>query len=391
MWRSNLAKMKFKLKEGDEVFVYGAINLYVPRGEFKLIATEITPSGIGELQLAFERLKEELEKLGYFKEELKKPLPRFPKRVAIITSKTGAAIEDMKRVASKRWKLTEFYLFDTLVQGEGAAEDIAKNIKRADNFRFEDGKGFDIIIIGRGGGSKEDLWAFNERVVADAVFEANTPIVSAVGHEIDFLISDFVADVRAATPSNAIEIILPDKDEILQTIARMYDMFEARYINILQKKEAILKNLKEVFFVKSPINKIEEAKKEIDVLSDGFRSLIKVVISKKEMNLDGLKREIKIKSPKEKVNKLEGEIRMLKEFFNKKSLNILESKIKEVEFLKNSFSISDPRKKEKVGFAEIVKDGKRIAIENLQVNDEVYLQNTKTKLKTKIIGREDVL
>jgi len=205
MWRSNLSKLKFRLKEGEKVYVYGAISLYIPRGEYKIIATNIEPIGIGALQKAFEQLKEELKKLGYFDKNRKKPIPKFPKRIAIITSATSAALQDMLRVAKKRWLLTEFYLFDVLVQGEGASEDIAMKIKMADEFVFKDGKGFDLIIVGRGGGSKEDLWAFNERVVADAIFFANTPIISAVGHEIDYLISDFVADKRAATPSNAIE------------------------------------------------------------------------------------------------------------------------------------------------------------------------------------------
>jgi exodeoxyribonuclease VII large subunit len=222
MWRSNLKKLKFELKSGDEVFVYGAVNLYVPRGEYKLIATDIEPVGVGALQIAFERLKEELLKLGYFDESKKKSIPKFPKRIAIITSETSAALQDMLRIAKKRWLLSKFYLFNVLVQGEGAAEDIARKIEIADNFKFDDNRGFDLIIVGRGGGSKEDLWAFNERVVADAIFNAKTPIISAVGHEIDFLISDFVADKRAATPSNTIEIALPDKNEILMYIDEMF-------------------------------------------------------------------------------------------------------------------------------------------------------------------------
>ena len=247
MWRSNLSKMKFELKVGDKVLIYGAINLYVPRGEYKLIAQSIEPSGIGALQLAYERLKEELSKLGYFDEDRKKPLPKFPKKIAIVTSSTAAALQDMLRIANKRWRLTKFYLFNTLVQGEGAAEDIARKIKMADEFVFEDGSKFDLIIVGRGGGSKEDLWPFNERVVADAIFEAKIPIISAVGHEIDYLISDFVADKRAATPSNAIEIALPDSNEILMMIDDMINAFNFKFENILFKKEKQLKHLFEMF------------------------------------------------------------------------------------------------------------------------------------------------
>ena len=237
MWRSNLKKLKFELKSGDEVFVYGAVNLYVPRGEYKLIATDIEPVGVGALQIAFERLKEELLKLGYFDESKKKSIPKFPKRIAIITSETSAALQDMLRIAKKRWLLSKFYLFNVLVQGEGAAEDIARKIEIADNFKFDDNRGFDLIIVGRGGGSKEDLWAFNERVVADAIYKASTPIISAVGHEIDYLISDFVADKRAATPSNAMEIALPDKNEILMFLDEKFKELFNLMSNIFAKKD----------------------------------------------------------------------------------------------------------------------------------------------------------
>ncbi len=254
MWKSNLSKLKFKIKPGEKILVYGAISLYVPRGEYKLIAQSIEPSGIGALQLAYEQLKEELSKLGYFDEERKKPLPKFPKKIAIVTSSTAAALADMLRVANKRWRLTKFYLFNTLVQGENAAEDIARKIKMADNYVFEDGNGFDLIIVGRGGGSKEDLWPFNERAVADAIFEAKTPVISAVGHEIDYLISDFVADKRAATPSNAIEIALPDGNEILMYIDEMINAINYKMQNILSKKEKNLLHLFEIFKANS-INK----------------------------------------------------------------------------------------------------------------------------------------
>ena len=243
MWRSNLKKLKFELKSGDEVFVYGAVNLYVPRGEYKLIATDIEPVGVGALQIAFERLKEELLKLGYFDESKKKSIPKFPKRIAIITSETSAALQDMLRIAKKRWLLSKFYLFNVLVQGEGAAEDIARKIEIADNFKFDDNRGFDLIIVGRGGGSKEDLWAFNERVVADAIYKASTPIISAVGHEIDYLISDFVADKRAATPSNAMEIALPDKNEILMFLDEKFKELFNLMNNIFDRKEKELKFL----------------------------------------------------------------------------------------------------------------------------------------------------
>ncbi|WP_236619503.1 exodeoxyribonuclease VII large subunit [Lebetimonas sp. JH369] len=286
MWRSNLSRMKFKLTEGEKVLVYGAVNIYVPRGEYKLIAQSITPSGIGALQKAYEQLKEELKNLGYFDEKNKKPLPKFPKRIAIVTSRTAAALQDMLRIAKKRWLLSEFYLFNTLVQGDGAPGDIAMKIKMADEYIFDDGKGFDLIILGRGGGSREDLWAFNERIVADAIFKAKTPVISGVGHEIDYLISDFVADKRAATPSNAMEIALPDKNEILLSIDEMMESFNYKINQILQKKEKILIHTKELFISNSPVKKFDMRLDEIRVLQKNFYILTDGILRKKENDFD---------------------------------------------------------------------------------------------------------
>jgi exodeoxyribonuclease VII large subunit len=390
MWRSNLLKMKFKLKEGDKVYVYGAVNLYVPRGEYKVIATSIEPSGIGALQLAFERLKEELKALGYFDESKKKPIPKFPKRIALITSATGAALQDMLRIAKKRWLLSEFYLFNTLVQGEMAAEDIAKNIKKADSFRFEDGKGFDLIIIGRGGGSKEDLWAFNERVVADAIYEANTPLISAVGHEIDYLISDFVADKRAATPSNAMEIALPDKNELLMNIDEMLGSFEYKLLHILQKKEKELNNLKELFEMNSIESRLNELKKEINFLKEQFDVGIKNVLDKKENEIKNLFALFSVNSPLKKIKQYEEEISFLHKNFIYLTNEILNKKEKEVNLLKNAFESLNPKKREKEGFGEIVKNGRRIPLSKIEIDDIFFIENTTVSVKVKALDKKGV-
>jgi len=409
MWRSNLAKMKFKLKEGDKVLVYGAVNLYVPRGEYKVIAQSIEPSGIGALQLAFERLKEELQNLGYFDEDKKKPLPKFPKKIAIITSSTAAALQDMLRIAKKRWLLSEFYLFNTLVQGEGAAADIARNIKRADEYVFEDGSKFDLIIVGRGGGSKEDLWAFNERVVADAIYAAKTPIISAVGHEIDYLISDFVADKRAATPSNAMEIALPDKNEILMAIDEMMDEFMYKTSHIIQKKEKVLSHLIELFEQNSLEKKIEMKLKEIDMLKNKFEYLTKSILDDKNLSLESIKSAFFASSPKNRIKKHEDEIELIKksltssmseilkikenliptkEEFAKRAINLLLVKEKELNSLKNSYKLANPKNREKKGFGEVVKNNKRIALEDLQKDDIFNLQNTSTIITAKVLDKK---
>ncbi|WP_456479603.1 exodeoxyribonuclease VII large subunit [Nautilia sp.] len=387
MWRSNLARMKFRLKEGEKVYVYGALSVYVPRGEYKIIAQSIEPSGIGALQKAYEQLKEELGRLGYFDESKKKPVPKFPKRIAIVTSATGAALQDMLRIAGKRWQLTEIYLFNALVQGDGAAEDIAMKIKLADEFVFEDGSGFDLIIIGRGGGSKEDLWPFNERAVADAVYNASTPIISAVGHEIDYLISDFVADVRAATPSNAMEIALPDKNEILLTLDEMKNAFVYKISHLIQKKERELIHIKELLNASSPVKKLDMKLQECELLLKRFNHSYLNRIQKKEKELDELKNILFLLSPAMKINSFEKEIELLKSTFKNKTAQIISSKEKELTNLKNAYETLNPKKREKKGFAEITRNGKRIDLKELQIGDVFDVSNAEILIKSKALGR----
>ena len=385
MWRSNLSKMKFKIKEGDKILVYGAISLYMPRGEYKLIAQNIEPSGIGALQKAYEELKAELKNLGYFDESKKKPLPRFPKKIAIVTSATAAALQDMLRVANKRWRLTKFYLFNTLVQGEEAAGDIAKKIKMADEFRFEDGSGFDLIIAGRGGGSKEDLWPFNERVVAEAIFNANTPVISAVGHEVDYLISDFVADKRAATPSNAMEIALPDSNEILMNIDEMMNAFNYKTGNILYKKEKNLNHLKEMFEANSIEKKLDMKLENIKMMKMKFFNEMRVVLNKKSNEIEILKNEFNALSPKSRLEKTQKEIEILKKEFKNVCKNKIFTKENEVNSLRNAFEMLNPEKREGI---DISKNGKKIRLSNLEINDIFEVVNTKRKVTSKVLKIE---
>jgi len=380
MWRSNLSKLKFKIKPGEKVLVYGAINLYVPRGEYKLIAQSIEPSGIGALQLAYEQLKEELSKLGYFDESRKKPLPKFPKKIAIITSSTAAALQDMLRIAKKRWRLTKFYLFNTLVQGEMAAEDIARKIKMADEYVFEDGSKFDVIIVGRGGGSKEDLWPFNERVVADAIFKAKTPIISAVGHEIDYLISDFVADKRAATPSNAMEIALPDSNDILIMIDEMINLFNFKYENILFKKEKQLKHLLEIFEANSIDKRLNLYLENIHILKNKLFNEMKALLNVKQNKIDLLKNELAALSPKNRLDKVLKENEIVKIQYKKAMENIFYKKKKELESLENAFNMLNPKKREKEGFAQVIKNGAKIPLNKIKKGDMFEVVNTDVKI-----------
>lgn len=335
MFKGNTKYLKFELENGQKVNITANITVFVPRGNYQLLCTKIEPDGVGSLALAFEQLKVKLEAKGYFDKSIKKPLPKFPKKIAIVTSPTGAAIEDIKKVASARWSLCELILIPTLVQGVGSVEDISRNIVFADSLNC------DIIVVGRGGGSIEDLWSYNSEMVADAIFNAKTPIISSVGHEIDYLISDFVADIRAATPSNAMEIALPSREEYLLYIDSLRDGFSLNLKNIFSKKEEELRNLKLHFEQNSISSKLFFVESQIKLLKEQF--------------FQSLNQKFQIAS------------------------NILEN-------LKSNYSLNNPATRQKDGFVELSRDKKIINLSLLKIDDIVELQSIDTIAECKIIS-----
>lgn len=217
MFRGSNQNLRFEVQNGMKVIGVGRLSVYPPRGSYQIVLSRMEPDGLGALQLAFEQLKAKLEKEGLFAPERKKKLPKFPRRIGVITSSSGAAIRDILNVLNRRFAGLHLLIYSVKVQGEGAAEEIAEAIRHLNEF-FPD---IDVMIVGRGGGSLEDLWPFNEEIVARAIFDSQIPIISAVGHEIDFTIADFVADVRAPTPSAAAELVVADKQETLKHLAHL--------------------------------------------------------------------------------------------------------------------------------------------------------------------------
>ena len=213
MFKGSAMRLRFRPENGMQVIAAGRISVYPRDGAYQLYCTGLSPEGVGDLSVAFEQLKEKLRKEGLFDEEHKKPLPKYPRRIAIVTSPAGAAVHDMIRILRRRYPIAKVLLLPVRVQGTEAPAEITGAIRYADRHRLAD-----IIITGRGGGSLEDLWAFNDERVARAIYEVETPVISAVGHEPDVAISDFVADRRASTPSNAAEIAVPDMEELLRTL-----------------------------------------------------------------------------------------------------------------------------------------------------------------------------
>ena len=358
MFRGNASRLRFRLEEGMKVIIDAAITLYTPRGEYQLNCFSIEPSGQGALAFAFEQLKNKLMQMGYFASERKKTLPKFPKRVALITSATGAALQDMLRVASVRYPLVEFDIYDVLVQGESAAASIANAIALADT------KGYDAIVVGRGGGSMEDLWAFNEEIVATAIYNAKTPIISAVGHEIDTVISDFVADVRAATPSNAIEILLPDKTELLLYLDTLQSSFEQRLAQIFQNKSQQLSHLYSSFEQHSIQKRLDQQLELIAQLKERFNHSVELKMQTFANRLESIKREYPLAIT-----------------------SILRNKENALTSLQHAYSSADPKLKSKTGFAQIVKDGKITDIASLDRDQEFEAQSYDTILTAKVIKK----
>ena len=292
MFRSSAAGLRFVLKDGEEALVQGRLNLYPARGQYQINANKVEPLGIGALQRAFEDLKQQLADEGLFAEHHKKPLPVFPLKIGVITSATGAAFQDICQQLRKRYPLAEVLLHPTLVQGDGAAERIVRALQ-AMNQRDD----IDVLIVGRGGGSIEDLWAFNEEVVARAIFASVIPVVSAVGHETDFTIADMVADHRAPTPSAAVEHIVPDQTELL-TQLEGYDAWLRRIVN--DRFDAHTTRLQDLEIQLSPTRRkdaIYQLSQRIDELETRSQNAMTRCLSNSERDLQTLAQRLNALSP----------------------------------------------------------------------------------------------
>lgn len=271
MFKGNRNNLKFTLEEGQKVIVLGSVNVFERDGKYQLYAKSITLEGAGLLYQRFEQLKNELSEMGLFDKMYKKPIPKYSLKIGICTAKTGAAIQDIINITKRRNPYVQLYLYSSLVQGAEAAIDIVNGI------RYLDSLSLDVIIVGRGGGSIEDLWAFNEEIVAKAIFDCNTPIISAVGHETDTTIADYVADLRAPTPSAAAEIAVFDYNEYLLNITRYKQLLLSQMVNKISNTRNNLKYIQTKLNLYNPINQLNTKKQYSDELytrlNDAFNSL----------------------------------------------------------------------------------------------------------------------
>ena len=292
MFSRSAAKLNFKPVDGTKVLVVGRIGVYEATGSYQIYVDEMQEDGVGNLYIAYEKLKEKLSSEGLFDPKYKKPLPKYPTKIGIVTAPTGAAIKDILSTIKRRYPICETILFPSLVQGEYAAPDIVRNIKRAENHDL------DLLIVGRGGGSIEDLWAFNEEIVARAIFECNIPIISAVGHEIDFTIADFVADHRAPTPTGAAEMAVPDITDLDKYISQL----KIRLVESIRKQvnyqKLYLDSIKNSFVIKNPMIMFDNRRQKLDILVSDINNAMTGYITKERYRLDKLRESYILKNPR---------------------------------------------------------------------------------------------
>ena len=292
VFRNSASRIKFELKDGMEVVSFGSVTVYEPRGQYQLIINKIEPKGIGALQLAFQQLKEKLEKEGLFDHAHKKNIPFMPKKIGIVTSPTGAAIKDILNIIDRRFANVEILIYPVKVQGEGAAQEIAEAITELNNY-----SDIDVIISGRGGGSLEDLWAFNEEIVARSIYNSKIPVISAVGHEIDLTIADLVADKRALTPSEAGELVVPRKDLLIEKTEK----FKTRLLQSLTCKLRLSKEkldrIANSYAIRQPFDKFNRWQQKLDDLSQRLNLNITHALNSEREKLSGIVGKLESLSP----------------------------------------------------------------------------------------------
>ena len=357
MFSSSASKLTFIPKDGMKVLVVGRVSVYEPNGGYQIYINEMQEDGLGNLYLKFEELKKKLSSEGLFDEAHKKPIPKFPTKIGIVTAPTGAAIRDILSTIKRRFPNVETILFPSLVQGDLAKNNIVESIKNADEFNL------DVLIVGRGGGSIEDLWPFNEEEVARAIYDAKTPIISAVGHEIDFTIADFVADLRAPTPTGAAEMAVPNIIDVKNFINQLDIRLNKDINNVLNINSTKIDNLKSSYVLSNPLASFEIKEQKIDNLIDILNTRINYIIDKNNKKLDNIKTNYIINNPDSFIN-----------IYNNN-----------YELLLNKLSLLNPLNVLKKGYSVLTKDNKTISdSKKIKENDIVNIKLYKGSIDAKV-------
>lgn len=360
MFSSYASKLKVSLKDGDLVLIKGRINVYEARGTYSINANEIIFDSKGMLLIAFEQLKERLFLEGLFDDKYKKSLPKYPKTIGLITAPYGAAVLDMLRTIKQRWPIAQVYVFPSLVQGNDAAKDIVKNIALADSYNL------DVLICGRGGGSIEDLWSFNEEIVARAFFACKTPIISAVGHEIDTTISDYVADARGLTPTDGAIKATPNKIDVINKVNDLKTLLLSKMDNHIKFLKTNVSNLKNSYVLLNPTRIYESYRFKIDELESSLTSIIK-----------------------DKTNKLTLSINKEKEIIKSKMIDLLSLKKSKMLVLTSKLDSLSPLKVLNRGYVFATSKGKVVKnVDDVNIDETLSLSFKDGDVKAKVISKE---
>ncbi len=340
MFNGNARYLDFKPEDGMNVLVEGRVSAYPVSGSYQIYVEKMNPDGVGNLYIEFEKLKKKLQKEGLFDQSHKKSIPKYPSKVGVITAPTGAAIKDIMSTIKRRFPVCEIILFPALVQGKSAAPDIVRQIKRADEYNL------DTLIVGRGGGSIEDLWAFNEEIVAHAIYECKTPTISAVGHEIDFTIADFVADLRAPTPTGAAEMAVPTVMDTLNVIDSFKIRLNKNIKNMVNKKFIELRAIKQSFILKNPMAMYEVKMQKLDTLIESSNKNINHYLEIKVQELNKIKENYILLHPESIIENYQKNLHLILNTL--KALNPLGVLEKGYSVIKSNNSIITDVKKLKV-------------------------------------------
>jgi len=374
MWARDASKLTFDPVDGTKVLVHGRVTVYEARGTYQIYVDDMIEDGIGELQIRFEKLKKQLMSEGLFYEidgyyrknpSMVRPLPRFPERIGIVTASTGAAVRDIISTIEGRYPLCEILLFPCLVQGESAAPDIVRQIKRAEVYHL------DVLIVGRGGGSIEDLWAFNEEIVARAIYNCPIPVISGVGHEPDFTITDFVADHRSPTPTGAAKDATPvTRDDLLNFIHKDKIRIQNAIKNTVRKQRLVLDKYMNSYAIKNPIRMYETKRQRLDWLRDKIESVNPIIICEREVT--------KLETINDKVN------RIIKNKFESTTLrynNLIEK-----------LELVNPLSTLKRGYSVIYKDDSVVTdVHKLKKDDSLYIRIYNGEVNVSVIDTKEVL
>ena len=389
IWSGIYQKLGFDLEEGMKINVVGRVQVYEPSGSYSIIIEKAEPDGVGALALQFEQLKKKLSEEGLFQDRFKQEIPQFAKKIGVVTSRSGAVIQDIITTVTRRFPGVEIILYPTKVQGEGAAEEIARNIAWA-NERDD----LDVLIIGRGGGSIEDLWAFNEEIVVRAIFESRLPVISSVGHETDVTLSDFVADKRAATPTAAAELATPvTKLDLLTYLKNQERRMATAVQNTLSKKEKALKVLSQSVIFRQPERLYDGYLQRLDQLQLRLKQSVNSELVRQEQRVLELVHRLEQLSPINKVHRYQDRLLQFEKLLRSQMAVVYDAKVAEVKRLSEALLMLDTSRIVARGYAIVKKEDAVVSsAKDLKKTDQVTLlmRDGQVELEVKDVKTEEI-